>query len=51
MLECFLAGFCRRLVASDCRARNTRFRVIRALQSLSTKKLSNPAKKHSNIPL
>ena len=31
--------------------RNTRFRVIRALQSLSTKKLSNPAKKHSNIPL
>ncbi|MEG1634699.1 MAG: carboxyl transferase domain-containing protein, partial [Rikenellaceae bacterium] len=31
--------------------RNTRFRVIRALQSLSTKKLVNPAKKHSNIPL
>ena len=31
--------------------RNTRFRIIRALQSLSTKKLSNPAKKHSNIPL
>src|SRR5574344_689043 len=26
--------------------RNTRFRVIRALQQLSTKKLSNPAKKH-----
>ncbi len=31
--------------------RNTRFRVIRALQSVATKKLSNPAKKHSNIPL
>ena len=31
--------------------RNTRFRVIRALQSLSTKRLANPPKKHSNIPL
>ncbi len=31
--------------------RNTRFRIIRALQSLATKKLSNPAKKHTNIPL
>jgi len=31
--------------------RNTRFRVIRAFQSLQTKKQSNPAKKHSNIPL
>ncbi len=31
--------------------RNTRFRVIRALQSLSTKKVINPAKKHTNIPL
>ncbi len=31
--------------------RNTRFRVIRALQSLSTKRLQNPSKKHSNIPL
>ncbi len=31
--------------------RNTRFRVIRALQSLSTKKDSNPPKKHSNLPL
>jgi acetyl-CoA carboxylase carboxyltransferase component len=31
--------------------RNTRFRVIRALQSLSTKKQSLPPKKHSNIPL
>ena len=31
--------------------RNTRFRVIRALQQLQTKKLSNPAKKHGNIPL
>jgi len=31
--------------------RNTRFRIIRALQSLTTKKDSNPAKKHSNMPL
>ena len=31
--------------------RNTRFRIIRALQSLATKRLVNPAKKHSNIPL
>lgn len=31
--------------------RNTRFRVIRALESLSTKKLTNPAKKHDNLPL
>jgi acetyl-CoA carboxylase carboxyltransferase component len=31
--------------------RNTRFRVIRAFQSLATKKIVNPAKKHSNIPL
>ncbi|MFI3267413.1 MAG: acyl-CoA carboxylase subunit beta [Rikenellaceae bacterium] len=31
--------------------RNTRFRVIRALQSLATKKVVNPPKKHSNIPL
>ena len=31
--------------------RNTRFRVIRALQSLATKRLQNPPKKHSNIPL
>ena len=31
--------------------RNTRFRIIRALQSLSTKRDSNPPKKHSNIPL
>ncbi len=31
--------------------RNTRFRVIRAFQSLATKKMVNPAKKHSNIPL
>lgn len=31
--------------------RNTRFRVIRALQSLATKKDLNPPKKHSNIPL
>ena len=31
--------------------RNTRFRVIRALSVLSTKKLSNPPKKHGNEPL
>ena len=31
--------------------RNTRFRVIRALKTLATKKDSNPPKKHSNIPL
>ncbi|NVO19488.1 MAG: acyl-CoA carboxylase subunit beta [Bacteroidetes bacterium] len=31
--------------------RNTRFRVIRAFQSLSTKKDVNPAKKHDNLPL
>ena len=31
--------------------RNTRFRVIRALQALETKKDTNPAKKHCNIPL
>ncbi len=31
--------------------RNTRFRVIRALEQLRTKKLVNPAKKHGNIPL
>ncbi len=31
--------------------RNTRFRIIRALQMLATKKQSNPPKKHGNIPL
>ncbi len=31
--------------------RNTRFRIIRGLEMLSTKKLVNPPKKHSNIPL
>lgn len=31
--------------------RNTRFRIIRALQALATKKVINPPKKHSNIPL
>lgn len=31
--------------------RNTRFRIIRALQSLATKKVINPPKKHSNLPL
>ena len=31
--------------------RNTRFRVIRALQALATKKDQNPMKKHCNIPL
>ena len=31
--------------------RNTRFRVIRALEQLRTKRQSNPAKKHDNLPL
>ena len=31
--------------------RNTRFRVIRAFESLKNKRLTNPLKKHSNIPL
>ncbi len=31
--------------------RNSRFRIIRGFESLATKKLSNPPKKHSNIPL
>jgi len=31
--------------------RNTRFRIIRALQALASKKDVNPPKKHSNIPL
>ncbi len=31
--------------------RNTRFRIIRALQQLQTKKQNNPAKKHDNLPL
>lgn len=31
--------------------RNTRFRIIRALRQLATKKDVNPPKKHSNIPL
>ena len=29
MFECFFAGFCRRLVASDCSARMMRKRVLR----------------------
>ena len=31
--------------------RNTRFRVIRALEQLADKKISNPWKKHDNLPL
>jgi Acetyl-CoA carboxylase, carboxyltransferase component (subunits alpha and beta) len=31
--------------------RNTRFRIIRALEQLQTKKLQNPPKKHDNMPL
>jgi len=31
--------------------RNTRFRIIRSLRTLATKKDTNPPKKHSNIPL
>ncbi|MBP9235288.1 MAG: methylmalonyl-CoA carboxyltransferase, partial [Hyphomonadaceae bacterium] len=30
---------------------NTRKRIVRALRTLKTKKLENPAKKHDNIPL
>jgi len=31
--------------------RNTRFRIIRAFKNLQTKKVTNPLRKHSNIPL
>ena len=31
--------------------RNTRFRVIRALEQLADKKVENPWKKHDNLPL
>jgi len=31
--------------------RNTRFRVIRALEQLAEKKQENPWKKHDNLPL
>lgn len=31
--------------------RNTRFRIVRSLEALATKKQVNPPKKHSNIPL
>ncbi len=31
--------------------RNTRFRIIRAFKTLENKRLTNPQKKHSNIPL
>ncbi len=31
--------------------RNTRFRVIRAFEALQTKKVINPPRKHSNMPL
>ena len=31
--------------------RNTRRRIARAFESLRNKKLSNPLKKHDNIPL
>ena len=31
--------------------RNTRFRVIRALEQLAGKKQQMPAKKHDNLPL
>lgn len=31
--------------------RNTRFRIIRALQQSANKRLTNPAKKHDNLPL
>ncbi|MBR3718085.1 MAG: hypothetical protein IKN19_08985, partial [Bacteroidaceae bacterium] len=38
-------------LAVSVERRNTRFRVIRALQQLRTKRQENPAKKHGNIPL
>jgi acetyl-CoA carboxylase carboxyltransferase component len=31
--------------------RNTRFRIIRALEQLAGKKQTNPWKKHDNLPL
>ena len=31
--------------------RNTRFRIIRALRTIATKKDPGPMKKHANIPL
>ena len=31
--------------------RNTRFRIIRALEQLKNKRQTTPAKKHGNIPL
>ena len=31
--------------------RNTRFRICRALAQLENKRVTNPAKKHGNIPL
>lgn len=31
--------------------RHTRFRIVRGLQTLATKKVVNPPKKHTNIPL
>jgi acetyl-CoA carboxylase carboxyltransferase component len=31
--------------------RNTRFRIIRALEQLAGKKMENPWKKHDNLPL
>ena len=31
--------------------RNTRFRIIKALEQLKTKRQTNPARKHGNIPL
>ena len=31
--------------------RNTRYRIVRALESLANKRLANPPKKHNNIPL
>jgi propionyl-CoA carboxylase beta chain len=30
---------------------NTRKRIVRALRTLKTKQLTNPSKKHDNIPL
>ena len=39
------------MVKFQCNEYFTRFRVIRALQALQTKKDSLPMKKHCNLPL
>jgi propionyl-CoA carboxylase beta chain len=46
----FIAGH-RGFVDDVILPRNTRFRIARALAALRTKQLTNPPKKHDNIPL